>query len=381
MKLNDLLKRKSVTYEDVLQVTDVNNLSETERIIKVIMDTGVRIEESVREPKIALNTQTKQIHVLLEETDNEFDSVNLEDPMSIYMHDIRDSSTLNKNQEAMMLRRKSPADMEILCTSHARLVIAIAKTYSHDSVAMEDKVQEGNLGLIEAIQKYDANKGAFAPYAAWWIRQKISRCLAEQGRTIRVPVHMYQKIREYRKVEMDLYQELQRQPTVEEVAEKMEMTPAAIRKIQLSDINPSSLDQVFPWSGDENDESGPNSLMGVVADKSAVIPGEGYDSGPEREHAKELVWSLYNSYLAGRYEDDSLVVRVMELLYGLMTNDRMEPLDHHEVAKELGIENVRTVFEMESKAIAWLKHRFGKDDYIEKRFNALSRPREVINFV
>ena len=168
----------------------------------------------------------------------------INDPVRLYLREIAETPLLTHQQEIDLAKRVETDDQDatqLFVRANLRLVVSIAKRYVNRGLTLLDLIQEGNIGLMRAVQKYDWRKGfRFSTYATWWIRQAITRAIADQSRTIRLPVHMGDSISRYRKTLNILAQELGRQPTPEEVAESMMVAPAAIRERRCTGMRPTT---------------------------------------------------------------------------------------------------------------------------------------------
>ena len=274
--------------------------------------------------------------------------VKVNDPVKMYLKEIGRVPLLGKEEEIELADRIVRGDetaKEILISANLRLVVSIAKHYIGRGMLFLDLIQEGNLGLIKASEKFDPEKGfKFSTYATWWIRQAITRAIADQARTIRIPVHMVETINKMTRIQRTLVQDLGREPTAEEVAAVMGggITPEKVREIQKIALEPVSLETPI---GEEDDSH----LGDFLEDKEALSPSD-YAT---HELLKDELYNVMKD-LTDREE------RVLRLRYGL---DDGRPRTLEEVGKEFGVTRER-IRQIEAKALRKLRHptrakRFG----------------------
>ena len=266
--------------------------------------------------------------------------VKVNDSVKIYLKEIGKFELLKPEEEPILAAKILQGDEEAkqrLINANLRLVVNIAKHYVGRGMLFLDLIQEGNLGLMKAVDKFDYTKGfKFSTYATWWIRQAITRAIADQARTIRIPVHMVETINKMTRVQRQLIQELDRDPTAEEISEAMggELTPKRIREIQRIALEPVSFETPI---GEEDDSH----LIDFIEDKD--------NESPVEYTTKRLLKEELDSILKDLTDREE---RVLRLRYGLDDN---RPKTLEEVGREFGVTRER-IRQIEAKAIKKLKH-------------------------
>lgn len=266
-------------------------------------------------------------------------NVSINDPVRMYLKEIGKISLLTPEEELELSRRVAEGNEEaknILAESNLRLVVSIAKRYVGKNLSFLDLIQEGNIGLMKAVEKFDVSKGyKFSTYATWWIRQAITRAIADQAKTIRVPVHMVETINKLKRVQRQLTLELTREPTEEELAERMGMSPEKIREIFKISQDPLSLETPV---GEESDSH----LGEFIKDVTNLTPEEHAINAVLKDEIAELLLTALNE----REE------QVLKLRFGL-EDGTCRTLE--EVGSIFGVTRER-IRQIEAKALRKLRH-------------------------
>ena len=266
------------------------------------------------------------------------DGIAIDDPVKIYLKEIGRVPLLSMEEEKQLAERMAQGDTNAkkrLCEANLRLVVSIAKKFVGRGMQFLDLIQEGNLGLLKAVEKFDYNKGfKFSTYATWWIRQAITRAIADQARTIRIPVHMVETITKVKKASSQLLHETEHDPTTEEIAERLEMPVERIQEIIRIAQDPVSLETPI---GEEEDSH----LGDFIQDDDAPAPADAASLMLLKEQLNEVLSTLSDRE-----------ARVLRLRFGL-EDGRARTLE--EVGKEFDVTRER-IRQIEAKALRKLRH-------------------------
>lgn len=326
-KVNEKLDEKS----ELIDKDGVNQLGDN-------LDNSVA--ELDIEPNLEDITEIEK-NILLEDADDNIDfadNLSVDDPVKMFLKEIGKIKLLTYEEENELATRMVNGDAEAkkqLIESNLRLVVSIAKKYIGRGMHFLDLIQEGNLGLIKAVEKFDQTKGyKFSTYATWWIRQAITRAIADQARTIRIPVHMVETINKLIRTSRHLLQTLGREPTPEEIAAELEMPVEKVREVLKVAQEPISLETPVG----EEDES---NLGTFIPDEDALSPAEQAADVLLREHIEEVMKTL-----------TPREAKVLKLRFGLQ-DGRMRTLE--EVGREFDVTRER-IRQIEAKALRKLRH-------------------------
>ncbi len=342
--VNDLLhkgkKRGVLTYAEIMDTMQTDDMSpeEIEDMYEIFSNKGIEIvdeapdAELVEDPEIEATAEEVDIDLTIPE------GISIDDPVRMYLKEIGRVPLLTADEEIKLAKRMEQGDEEAkrrLAEANLRLVVSIAKRYVGRGMLFLDLIQEGNLGLIKAVEKFDYNKGyKFSTYATWWIRQAITRAIADQARTIRIPVHMVETINKLIRVSRQLLQELGREPSPEEVAKTMEVSVERVREIMKIAQEPVSLETPI---GEEEDSH----LGDFIEDQDAPAPAEAASFMLLKEQLEEVLETL-----TPREE------KVLRLRFGL-DDGRARTLE--EVGQFFGVTRER-IRQIEAKALRKLRH-------------------------
>ena len=329
-----------ITQDQILTVfpKPEDKISELDELYAHLIKAGVDVFESVSDE------EEKEAQKTVTELEKELESLavihegGISDPVRMYLKEIGRTPLLKFNDEIDLAKRYEKGERaakQKLIESNLRLVVSIAKKYIGRGLSLLDLIQEGNQGLIRAVEKYDWRKGfKFSTYATWWIRQAITRAIADQARTIRIPVHMVETINRYLKLSRRLMQEFGREPTPEEIAEAMEIDVTKVREIMKVSQEPTSL--ATPVGDDED------SLLGdFIQDTTQPSPYDAASRELLKEHLEEVLHTLSDREK-----------RVLILRFGLEDG---RPRTLEEVGVEFGVTRER-IRQIEAKALRKLRH-------------------------
>ena len=358
-----------VSYDDVLGVMPnvENNLEQLEDTFAALFEQGIEVgqeREGDTDTEIAKELDNEEEADLKEPDAFDLSQIEIDDSISLYLKEIGRVSLLTAEEEISLAKRMEKgrdarqilgdgvedweqrekllwyvrdgqSAQEHLIKANSRLVVSVAKKYVGRGVPFLDLIQEGNIGLIRAVKKFDYRRGfKFSTYATWWIRQAVTRAIADQGRTIRVPVHMYEQINRLTRTSRQLVQELGRDPTTEEIANELGVTPRKVEHIMRVSQRPLSLEMPV---GEEEDSY----LGDFIEDEDADSPSEAAGQQLLREVIDEIFQSL-----------TPREVRILQLRFGLV-DGYCYTLE--EVGKKFGVTRER-IRQIEAQALSRLRH-------------------------
>lgn len=323
---------------DVAKLEKIYDFLEKQGIDILRMQDGKEDDSILLEPDDADLEEEEEVEDIENIDLSVPDTVGVDDPVRMYLKEIGKVPLLTSDQEVELAKRIADGDEEAkkqLSEANLRLVVSIAKRYVGRGMQFLDLIQEGNLGLIKAVEKFDYTKGyKFSTYATWWIRQAITRAIADQARTIRIPVHMVETINRLLRTQRQLVQDLGREPTVEELAEELKLPVSRVREIQKISQEPVSLETPI---GEEDDSH----LGDFIQDDHMPVPMDAAAATLLREQLAEVMSSLTEREQ-----------RVLRLRFG-MDDGKARTLE--EVGKEFDVTRER-IRQIEAKALRKLRH-------------------------
>ena len=337
-KIIEKAKEKGkITYGELATELDDTSPEEIDKVFDAFEDLGVDLNEDLDEPDVEDLENVEEIK--LEEMDvQNIDGVSVDDPVRMYLREIGKIPLLTYEEEADLAKKIMDGDEDAkkkLAESNLRLVVSIAKKYVGRGMLFLDLIQEGNMGLIKAVEKFDYNKGfKFSTYATWWIRQAITRAIADQARTIRIPVHMVETINKLIRTSRQLLQQNGREPTPEEIAKEMEISPEKVMEIQKIAQDPVSLETPI---GEEDDSH----LGDFIQDEDSPAPQDSAAHTLLKEQLEEVMNTL-----------TPREAMVLKLRFGL-EDGKARTLE--EVGKQFDVTRER-IRQIEAKALRKLRH-------------------------
>jgi len=344
--LESAKKRGVITYQEIMErlAPYDQDPEQIDEFFEQLADQGIEVINESEEDLNLADLDADLVHegehddYLLDDDLSVPPGVKINDPVRMYLKEIGRVPLLTAEEEIELAKRIEQGDQEAkkrLAEANLRLVVSIAKRYVGRGMLFLDLIQEGNMGLLKAVEKFDYRKGyKFSTYATWWIRQAITRAIADQARTIRIPVHMVETINKLIRVSRQLLQELGREPTAEEIAKEMDMTPEKVREIIKIAQEPVSLETPI---GEEDDSH----LGDFIEDQDALAPSDAAAYELLKEQLEEVL--------------DTLTEReehVLRLRFGL-DDGRTRTLE--EVGQVFGVTRER-IRQIEAKALRKLRH-------------------------
>ena len=342
-KVNNILKKAkeqgSITYGDLAKELDDVNPEQIDKVFDAFEALGVNLSDDLDDEEPDIEDLKEVEYLKLDEiTDTSYEGINVDDPVRMYLREIGRIPLLTFDQELDLAKRILDGDEDAkkqLAESNLRLVVSIAKKYVGRGMLFLDLIQEGNMGLIKAVEKFDYTKGfKFSTYATWWIRQAITRAIADQARTIRIPVHMVETINKLIRTSRHLLQQLGREPTPEEIAEEMEIPVEKVMEIQKIAQDPVSLETPI---GEEDDIH----LGDFIQDDDSPAPHDSAAYTLLKEQLEEVMNTL-----------TPREAKVLKLRFGL-EDGKARTLE--EVGREFEVTRER-IRQIEAKALRKLRH-------------------------
>ncbi len=339
-KVKEIVKKAKekgqITYGELASELGDANLEQIDKVFDAFEEIGVDVlKDDIEEPDIE---DLEKIEPVEDIDLMNFDGVNVDDPVRMYLREIGKIPLLTFEEELDLAKRMLAGDEEAkqkLCESNLRLVVSIAKKYVGRGMLFLDLIQEGNMGLIKAVEKFDYTKGyKFSTYATWWIRQAITRAIADQARTIRIPVHMVETINKLIRTSRHLLQQLGREPSPEEIAKEMDISVEKVMEIQKIAQDPVSLETPI---GEEDDSH----LGDFIQDDDSPAPHDSAAYTLLKEQLEEVMETL-----------TPREAKVLKLRFGL-EDGKARTLE--EVGKEFMVTRER-IRQIEAKALRKLRH-------------------------
>ena len=343
-KLIDTAKQKGhISYTEIMEALSELDLApeQIDEMYEQLAQAGVDVGAPAVVMEAVTDPDEEDIPVVMEPLEIDLsvpEGIAIDDPVRMYLKEIGRVPLLSADEEIKLAQRMEDGDEEAkrrLAEANLRLVVSIAKRYVGRGMLFLDLIQEGNLGLIKAVEKFDYQKGfKFSTYATWWIRQAITRAIADQARTIRIPVHMVETINKLIRIQRQLIQELGREPLPEEIAKEMDISVDRVREILKISQEPVSLETPI---GEEEDSH----LGDFIEDEEALAPAEAASFFLLREQLEDVL-----STLTTREK------KVLQLRFGL-EDGRSHTLE--EVGQVFGVTRER-IRQIEAKALRKLRH-------------------------
>ena len=342
-KVQEIVKKAKakgkITYEELAKELENTNPDQIDKVFDAFEEMGVNILNDDFEDEPDIDDLKEVENLKLDEiTETSYEGISVDDPVRMYLREIGKIPLLSYDKELELAKRILEGDEEAkqeLAEANLRLVVSIAKKYVGRGMLFLDLIQEGNMGLIKAVEKFDYTKGfKFSTYATWWIRQAITRAIADQARTIRIPVHMVETINRLIRTSRHLLQQLGREPTPEEIAKEMDMSVEKVMEIQKIAQDPVSLETPI---GEEDDSH----LGDFIQDEDSPAPHDAASYTLLREQLEEVMKTL-----------TPREAKVLRLRFGL---DDGKARTLEEVGKEFDVTRER-IRQIEAKALRKLRH-------------------------